>query len=316
MAGCPHAEDHLAGLEEATTLKRDAEALRRRIAGRNTALEQGLIARLAVLEARGYLEGWQLTQRGRRLARLYHEADLVITHAMETGLFDGLDAPELAGLISTFTYEHRSSEPPPEPRFPNSTLRRRFSQIERAARQVNEAEEAAGLPLSRSPDPGMVEVAYSWVAGAGLSDVVGEDLSGGDFVRWIRQLIDLTRQIADVTDRHALAATARTAVDGLHRGVVSTMTDLEFDDDPVVDDDDDAPDSAGSGLAGDDRQGTTVGAAGPARGGWTGGRHRRRAGPGRRSSGVGRRRAGTDRADRRRPVLHPGRETVGAAADR
>jgi hypothetical protein len=27
--------------------------------------------------------------------------------------------------------------------------------------------------------------------------------------------------------------------------VVSTMTDLEFDDDPVVDDDDDAPDSAG-----------------------------------------------------------------------
>ena len=245
VAGCPHAEDHLAGLEEATTLKRDAEALRRRIAGRNTALEQGLIARLAVLEARGYLEGWQLTQRGRRLARLYHEADLVITHAMETGLFDGLDAPELAGLISTFTYEHRSSEPPPEPRFPNSILRRRFSQIERAARQVNEAEEAAGLPLSRSPDPGMVEVAYSWVAGAGLADVVGEDLSGGDFVRWIRQLIDLTRQIADVTDRHALAATARTAVDGLHRGVVSTMTDLEFDDDPVVDDDDDAPDSAG-----------------------------------------------------------------------
>ena len=128
-----------------------------------------------------------------------------------------------------FTYEHRSSEPPPEPRFPNSILRRRFRQIERATRQVNEAEEAAGLPQTRGPDPGMVEVAYSWVAGAGLADVVDEDLSGGDFVRWIRQLIDLTRQIAEVTDRPGLAVTARAAVDGLHRGVVSTMTELEFE---------------------------------------------------------------------------------------
>lgn len=229
VARCPDVDDHLTALDEVGRLGRDRETLRRRIAGRDTALERDLRARVSVLEARGYLDGWQLTPPGKRLARLYHEADLVITHAMETGLLDGLDAAELAGLISVFTYEHRSSEPPPEPRFPNSILRRRFRQIERATRQVNEAEDAAGLPQTRGPDPGMVEVAYSWVAGAGLADVVDEDLSGGDFVRWIRQLIDLTRQIAEVTDRPGLAVTARAAVDGLHRGVVSTMTELEFE---------------------------------------------------------------------------------------
>ncbi|MEZ5381229.1 MAG: DEAD/DEAH box helicase [Microthrixaceae bacterium] len=231
VAACPDAADHVSAINEVARLRDDLSSLRRRIAGRSSALEEGLAARLQVLEARGYLAGWELTPAGRRLARLYHEADLVITHAMETGLLDGLDAAELAGLVSVFTYEHRSSEPPPQPRFPNSLLRRRFGQIERAARQVNDAEESAGLPHTRAPDPGMVEVAYAWVAGAGLADLVDDQLTGGDFVRWIRQLIDLTRQIAEVTDRRDLAATARAAVDGLHRGVVSTMSELEFTDD-------------------------------------------------------------------------------------
>lgn len=230
VAACPRVEEHLSALDEAAKLERDAETLRRRIGGRDSTLERSLTARVSVLEARGYLDGWQLTPSGRRLARVYHEADLAITHAMETGLLDGLDGPELAGLVSVFTYEHRSSEPPPEPRFPNPLLRRRFRQIEQATRQINEVEEAAGLPATRAPDPGMVEVAYSWVAGAGLADVVGDDLSGGDFVRWVRQLIDLTRQIAEVTDRTEVAAAARSAVDGLHRGVVSTFAEVDLPD--------------------------------------------------------------------------------------
>lgn len=165
MAGCPWPRTTWRGWRRATTLatgRRGAATPHRRP---KHALERGLIA--PVGGARNPVATWRAgsSRNGRRLARLYREADLVITHAMETGLFDGLDAPELAGLISLATYEHRGSRPPPRPRFPNSTLRRRFSQIERAARQVNEAEEAAGLPLNRSPRPRvLVEVAYSWVA--------------------------------------------------------------------------------------------------------------------------------------------------------
>ncbi|MCB1026664.1 MAG: DEAD/DEAH box helicase [Microthrixaceae bacterium] len=248
VAECPRAAEHLAALDDAARLGRDAEALRRRIAGRDTTLERGLTARVAVLEARGYLDGWALTPSGRRLARIYHEADLAITHALETGLLDGLDAPELAGLVSVFTYEHRSSEPPPEPRFPNPLLRRRYRRIEQAARQIHQIEESFGLPPTRAPDPGMVEVAYAWVAGAGLADVVGDDLSGGDFVRWVRQLIDLTRQIAEVTDRTDVAAAAREAVEGLHRGVVSTMSDVTVTDDLDDLDDQEGVDEGGGGA--------------------------------------------------------------------
>ena len=45
--------------------------------------------------------------------------------------------------------------------------------------------------------PGVHRAAHGWVAGEGLADVVAdEELTGGDFVRTMKQLIDLARQIA------------------------------------------------------------------------------------------------------------------------
>lgn len=43
-----------------------------------------------------------------------------------SGLLDGLDPPELAVLVSCFTYEGRSSTPAPEPVIPTLALRERF----------------------------------------------------------------------------------------------------------------------------------------------------------------------------------------------
>ena len=41
-------------------------------------------------------------------------------------------------------------------------------------------------------------MAYAWAAGESFAEVVeAEELSGGDFVRNIKQLIDLLRQIAE-----------------------------------------------------------------------------------------------------------------------
>ena len=58
-------------------------------------------------------------------------------------------------------------------------------------------ERAAGLAEHRPPDPGFVAAAYAWVAGEGLAEVVGdEELTGGDFVRTMKQLVDLARQLA------------------------------------------------------------------------------------------------------------------------
>ena len=53
-----------------------------------------------VLEAWGYVDGWQLTDAGEQLARLYTETDLLLAEALREGLLDGLRPPELAAVVS------------------------------------------------------------------------------------------------------------------------------------------------------------------------------------------------------------------------
>ena len=63
-------------------------------------------------------EDWALTERGRVLARTYHECDLLVAEAMASGALDDLDPATLAGLVSCFTYERRDDRfggPPPTP---------------------------------------------------------------------------------------------------------------------------------------------------------------------------------------------------------
>ena len=54
------------------------------------------------------------------------------------------------------------------------------------------------LDFLREPDLGFAWAAYAWASGASLDDVLTEtDLAAGDFVRWMKQLLDLAGQVAD-----------------------------------------------------------------------------------------------------------------------
>jgi ATP-dependent RNA helicase HelY len=219
VAACPDAAAHVRAAERAARLAGDMERLERRIRGRTESLARQFDRVLRVLEAWGYVEGWALTEAGERLARLYHESDLLVAEAVEAGLFDGLDPAAVAGLASVFTYETRGPGPGPAPWFPSGHVRQRWLEIERLARELNSAEEEAGLPLTRPPDPGFVALAYAWAAGEPLDEVIAdEDMSGGDFVRNVKQLIDLLRQLAEVVPDAGRAA------DNLYRGVVAASS--------------------------------------------------------------------------------------------
>jgi ATP-dependent RNA helicase HelY len=160
------------------------------------------------------------------LARIYHEADLLIAECAGQGLLDGLDPAELAGLVSVFTYETRGAGEPAA-WFPTPRLRRRWAEIDRLATELNAAEEEAGLPLTRRPDPGFVGLAHAWAAGEDLAEVISdEEISGGDFVRNIKQLIDLIRQLADQSTEPDTTRAAREAAERLFRGVVAASSVL------------------------------------------------------------------------------------------
>ena len=133
--------------------------------------------------------------------------------------------------MSVFTYEHRSPEAPPAPWFPSHEARRRWAAIETMARQLRDAEEEAGLSPLRPPDPTFAGIAYAWAAGESFATVVeDEELSGGDFVRNVKQLIDLLRQLGEVAPVGETRDAAREAAEFLFRGVVAASSGIGSDD--------------------------------------------------------------------------------------
>ena len=234
VADCPDADAHVRAHDRAERLQSEVDELTRRIERQTSTLSLQFDRVLDVLGRFGYVDQWALTDRGRLLAGVYHEADLVVAEAIVDGVFDGLDAPELAAVASVLVYEHRAPGPAPAARYPSQRIRERATEIDGIVRDVQAAEDAVGLPFSRGSDHGFCAVAHEWCAGEGLGDLLEEthlELTGGDFVRTVRQLIDLVRQIAQLAPDDATRGTARRAVGALERGVVSASAGVEDDED-------------------------------------------------------------------------------------
>ena len=232
VAECPDIDAHLRALDRADRLQREVDELRRRIDSQTGTIGVQFERVLDLLGEWGYVDGWAVTERGQLLAGVYHEADLVVAEAIAEGCFDRLDAPELAAVASVLVYEHRAPGPPPTARYPSHRVREQASRIDGIVRRLQIAEEDAGLPLSRDADHVFARMAHEWCAGAGLADLLEDgdvELTGGDFVRTVRQLIDLVRQIAQLAPEPATRATARRAVGALERGVVSASADVDGD---------------------------------------------------------------------------------------
>ncbi len=227
VAGCPDIELHLRAAEQVDRLSREVTDLEKRIESRGGSIGRRFQQVLELLESFGYVDRdtWRLTARGRLLSSTYHESDLLVAEALSRGLFDGLDTASLAGLASCVTYEHRSKEAPPAPWFPSAALRERAVGLADLAAELNQAERAARLPETRAPDPTFFALAHAWASDQDLADVLeDEDLSGGDFVRNIKQLIDLLRQVGDHAPEPETARTARQAAESLLRGIVAASS--------------------------------------------------------------------------------------------
>lgn len=219
---CPDRAAHLIARARVGRAEREADELKRSVRSRTESLARRFDRVLRLLEAWGYLDGWALTTKGSSLGRLYHECDLLIAECLHEGLFDDLDPSALAGLASVFSYEHRSSDPPPAPWFPSARVRQRYQRIEQLSRELEVDEEAAGIERTRAPDPTFLALAHAWAAGERLEDVLSdEDVTAGDFVRVIRQLTDLLRQIGDIAPVPATRDAAKQAAEALHHGVVA-----------------------------------------------------------------------------------------------
>jgi ATP-dependent RNA helicase HelY len=117
-------------------------------------------------------------------------------------------------------------EGPGQPSVPAGKVAGALTEMRRVHDRLADVEREHDVPVTRELDLGFVWAAYRWADGQTLDKVLagaeqaGTELSGGDFVRWARQLIDLLDQLAKVAD-DPVAGVARAAVGRVRRGVVA-----------------------------------------------------------------------------------------------
>ena len=223
--GCADREDHARWSERYHKLERDTATLRRRIENRTNTIARQFDRVCEVLTALGYLDGDEVTPTGQRLMRIYTDMDLVAAEALRAHVWDGLSAGELAAALSALVFEARRPEAGTSPRVPGGRTQRALRDTQSLWADLDALEKEHKLDFLREPDPGFAWAAHRWAEGANLDDVLDEtDLAAGDFVRWVKQLLDLTDQVADAAGAvgdTALRSTARAASEALRRGVVS-----------------------------------------------------------------------------------------------
>jgi superfamily II RNA helicase len=210
-------------------------------------LSRQLSHRVAALEELGYVHEWALTSAGYRLARIYHESDLLVAEALAADLLEGAEPAVLAGVVSSVVFEPRRARrlathghgttpkrgkrrEPLQDRLGEkrvAELRWRCDAVIEAAERIRLVEESHLVPRTRQPSAGLATAVASWARGASFGTAlavasrdIGE-LAPGDFVRTIKSVADLVQQVAYAAADPATGRAAREAVDLLLRGVVA-----------------------------------------------------------------------------------------------
>ncbi|WP_415857167.1 DEAD/DEAH box helicase, partial [Sinomonas sp. G460-2] len=225
--GCAEREDHARWAERWTKLRGETDRLVEQIQGRTNTIAKTFDRVCEVLESYGCLEtvdgDVRVTDRGQQLRRIYGDKDLLTALSLRAGAFDDVDEAELAALASVLVYQAKRDEPGLPPKMPSISLDVAVDAVLREWAALEGVEEQHRLPRTAEPDFGLVWPVYKWARGRELQNVLsGTELAAGDFVRWVKQVIDLLDQLADVPGAEPrVRRLCHAAIDAIKRGVVA-----------------------------------------------------------------------------------------------
>ncbi|MDX2563496.1 DEAD/DEAH box helicase [Streptomyces sp. TX20-6-3] len=227
--GCDEREDHARWAERYHRLQRDTQQLERRIEGRTNTIARTFDRIVALLTELDYLRGNEVTENGKRLARLYGELDLLASECLRDRVWEGLTPAELAACVSALVFEARQSDDAVAPKLPAGNAKAALGEMVKIWGRLDALEEEFKINQAegvgqREPDLGFAWAAYQWASDKSLDEVLREaEMPAGDFVRWCKQVIDVLGQIAAAAPKEnsTVSKNARKAVDALLRGVVA-----------------------------------------------------------------------------------------------
>jgi ATP-dependent RNA helicase HelY len=202
-------------------LRREIDQMEDRSRNRAGSVSARFMDVVELLEDLGYIDDWSLTPKGETLSGIFHESDLLVVEVMDKGILNGLSVNDLVAVLSTLIYEPRGGDSGGPTRWPSDIIRQRFKRIEKLSQRLQDAQRERGLHVHRSPHGGLAFECAGWASGKPLSKILDPELTPGDFVRSIRQLIDLLRQIVTTSNNEELRTTAELAIRSIDRGVVA-----------------------------------------------------------------------------------------------
>ncbi len=218
---CPDREEHARWGERWTRLQAETDNLSRRVEGRTNSVARTFDRVCDLLGELGYLDGDRVTAEGQRLRRLYTELDLLTAECLRHNVFDGLDGPGLASVLSSLIHESRRDDQGTTPRVPGGAVEAALAEMVRIWAGLEDRERDHRLPISGEPDAGLAWEMHRWARGLPLETVLRDgDLAAGDFVRRCKQLVDLLGQVAEASTGPVRRA-AQDAIERVRRGVVA-----------------------------------------------------------------------------------------------
>ena len=214
---CGDREAHLRVYEKADRLTRETRGLEERVSTRTDLIAKRFDRVQVMLERYGYLKNGAITEWGTLRAKIYGETDLLIAELIKNGSFDTLGSAEMVSVLSALVFEARRDE---SPKIPRGAVEESLNDLIHQWSLVNADEKEIGLEPMREPDLAFCWVSFCWANGQSLASVLkGTELTVGDFVRSMKQIIDLLRQIGNASPH--LAQTVEKALKKIDRGIVS-----------------------------------------------------------------------------------------------
>ena len=166
-------------------IERDNEQIRQKIAAATNSLARTFDRIVVLLTERGFIDGNdgdpRVTDDGRLLARIYSESDLLVAECLRSGTWEGLDAAELAAVLSSVLFESRgdASGAPDGTDVPTGKLRRALNQTRRLWTELRADEQRHRLAGSREPEDGFVPAIYRWATTGDLTTALAASDSSG-----------------------------------------------------------------------------------------------------------------------------------------
>lgn len=181
--------------------------------------------RIAFLESTGFLQGTELTEKG-KLASVVSGYEIQAAELYYTRSFDSCTPEQLTVLLGALITEESRTKRGAQ-RHEAASIQFRFS-AEKVIRNLRKRETKFSITNPIPPmDFSLAAPIYAWANGCDLNELLSFGVPEGDLIRTLRMTIQLLRTLRDRLPDPVMAERMNDARELINRGVVDAQAQLE-----------------------------------------------------------------------------------------